>query len=254
MTTPTRASTNARQLARDELTRLILTSARAQLASVGPAQLSVRAVARDVGMVSSAVYRYFPSRDDLLTALLVVCYDELGEAVEQHEAAVTDRRDLPARWEALAATVRSWALAHPFDFGLLYGSPVPGYSAPRSTVGPATRVTRVLLAQLRDLAAAAGGTTTGAGAGGPGQQETGPQETEQQQTQDHSPELHASVAGVRAFAEADLPDGLVLRGLLAWSGLIGAVTLELYGHLVNAVSDHDTYFAALARQLSPAGR
>lgn len=244
MTTPPRASTNARQLARDELTRLILASARAQLASVGPAQLSVRAVARDVGMVSSAVYRYFPSRDDLLTALLVVCYDELGEAVEQQEAAVTDRGDLSTRWETLAATVRSWALAHPHDFGLLYGSPVPGYSAPRSTVGPATRVTRVLLAQLRDLAAGDGDTTTATRARATGQQATG----------QHSPELHASVAGVRAFAEADLPDGLVVRGLLAWSGLIGAVSLELYGHLVNAVSDHDAYFAALSRQLSPAGR
>ena len=234
MSTPPQASRNARQLAREELTRLILASARAQLASVGPAQLSVRAVARDVGMVSSAVYRYFPSRDDLLTALLVVCYDELGEAVEQQEAAVTDRKDLPARWRAVAHTLRSWALAHPHDFGLLYGSPVPGYSAPQATVGPATRVTRLLLAQLRDLAEVPGG---------PAEEVVGPSD----------PELHESLAGVRGLAGADLPDELVVRGLRAWSGLIGAVTLELHGQLVNAVSDHDAYFAALARQLSPAG-
>jgi AcrR family transcriptional regulator len=234
MSTPPQASRNARQLARDELTRLILASARAQLASVGPAQLSVRAVARDVGMVSSAVYRYFPSRDDLLTALLVVCYDELGEAVEQQEAAVTDRADLPARWRAVAGTVRSWALAHPHDFGLLYGSPVPGYSAPRATVGPATRVTRLLLAQLRDLADA-------------------PERPAAEVGALPEPGLHGSLAGVRDLAGADLPDELVVRGLGAWSGLIGAVTLELHGHLANAVSDLDTYFAALARQLSPAG-
>ena len=66
---PGTASASARALARDHLTRAILASARTQLGTVGPTALSVRAVARDVGMASSAVYRYFPSRDDLLTAL-----------------------------------------------------------------------------------------------------------------------------------------------------------------------------------------
>ena len=61
----------ARSLAREAVHASILTAARARLTEEGPAQLSLRAVARDVGLVSSAVYRYFPSRDDLLTALLV---------------------------------------------------------------------------------------------------------------------------------------------------------------------------------------
>jgi len=67
---------------RAELTREIAEVARQHLASDGAAGLSLRAVARELGMASSAVYRYFPSRDDLLTALIVDAYDALGEAAE----------------------------------------------------------------------------------------------------------------------------------------------------------------------------
>ena len=59
--------------------------ARQHLATDG-ANLSLRAVARDMGMVSSAIYRYFPSRDDLLTALILDAYNALGAAVEAAEA------------------------------------------------------------------------------------------------------------------------------------------------------------------------
>src|SRR3954454_18393940 len=174
------ASTSARALARDHLTRAILASARDQLGTVGPAALSVRAVARDVGMASSAVYRYFPSRDDLLTALLVECFDEHGQAVEDADAAV-DQDDLAARWSAVAHAFRTWAAAHPWDYALLYGSPVPGYVAPRQTVGPATRVTRVLLALVAEAAARGVAPTAGPARAAEG------------------PDVHAALAGVREF-------------------------------------------------------
>jgi len=225
------ASTSARALARDQLTRAILTSARGQLGTVGPAALSVRAVARDVGMVSSAVYRYFPSRDELLTALLVECFDEQGEAVESAVASCGPD-DVAGRWSALAHAFRGWALAHPWDYALLYGSPVPGYVAPEQTVGPAVRTPRVLMALLVDAAARGFQEPPGA-APGPG------------------PAFHAAVADLRGLAGADLPDGLLLAGLAAWSGLVGGVTLELFGHLDNAVGDREAWFDALAARLCP---
>ena len=114
------------------------------------AALSVRAVARDVGMVSSAVYRYFPSRDDLITELLVICYTELAEEVEAAETEVTDRSDRLGRWLAIARTLRRWAVAHPYDYALLYGSPVPGYAAPRRTVEPAARIPRLVIALVSE--------------------------------------------------------------------------------------------------------
>src|SRR4051794_8028156 len=99
VTEATKART-ARERARKEITGEILGAARTRLAEAGPGELSLRAVARDVGMVSSAVYRYFPSRDHLLTALLIHAYDELGAFAEAADDAVGDRADLTARWRA----------------------------------------------------------------------------------------------------------------------------------------------------------
>ena len=140
----------ARALARAELTRAILDRARDQLAEVGPAALSVRQIARDLEMASSAVYRYFPSRDALLTALIVEGYDDLGEAVETADASVRRRDRFDRRWSAVAHAVHDWARAQPHRYALLYGSPVPGYAAPDDTVPAATRVTFTLLAIVRD--------------------------------------------------------------------------------------------------------
>src|SRR3954469_14292996 len=95
---------------RVEITRTIQATARRPLAEVGPAALSLRAIARDVGMVSSAVYRYFPSRDELLTALIVEAYDELGDAVERAEAAAG--ADLAAGFRAVCGAIRDWARAN----------------------------------------------------------------------------------------------------------------------------------------------
>ena len=89
-------------------------------------------MARDVGMASSAVYRYFASRDELLHALLVAGFDEQGEAVERAVEQL-DASDHVGRWSAVARAFRAWAVEHPWDYALLYGSPVPGYVAPEQT-------------------------------------------------------------------------------------------------------------------------
>src|SRR3954464_9734261 len=110
------AGTRAR--VRAELTREIVDVARRHLASEGAAALSLRAVARELGMVSSAVYRYFPSRDELLTALIVDAFDAVGLAAEgaiEHQP----NRVLP-RWMATARAGRQWAPANPHDYALVY--------------------------------------------------------------------------------------------------------------------------------------
>jgi AcrR family transcriptional regulator len=135
---------------RSELTEEIKAVARQRLAADG-ANLSLRGVARDLGMAPSALYRYFPSRDDLLTALIREGYEAVAEAARQAEATVP-RADLRGRWLAVGHGVRDWALAHPAEYGLLYGTPVPGYAAPQDTVAPAASVTLT----LAGIAAAAG--------------------------------------------------------------------------------------------------
>src|SRR3954447_23019683 len=136
---------------RAEMIEEITQVARRHLASDG-ADLSLRAVARDVGMVSSAVYRYFASRDELLTALIIEAYDTLGELTER--SAASTRRLRPVdRWVTAALTIRTWAVEHPHDHALLYGSPIPGYAAPADTVVPGTRVSRALLGIVHDAVA-----------------------------------------------------------------------------------------------------
>src|SRR5919206_353118 len=143
--------TTARERVRAELTAEITEAARRQLAEVGAAALSLRAVARELGMASSALYRYFPSRDELLTRLIIDGYDALGEAAEQADDGSAPPAD---RWLAVCRAVRAWARAHPQEYALLYGSPVPGYRAPQDTVPAAARVGLLLGRVLGDAARA----------------------------------------------------------------------------------------------------
>src|SRR3954469_17660591 len=108
----------ARERARIEVTAAIKDEARKQLAAEGAQRLSLRAVARELGMVSSALYRYFPSRDDLLTALILDAYASLAEAAD----AATPQTDPYDRWRAVCRAVRAWAVAHPHEYALIYGS------------------------------------------------------------------------------------------------------------------------------------
>src|SRR5215471_9064566 len=101
----TPAPRRLRDRVRAEMTEEIKATARRHLAEGGATNLSLRAVARDLGMVSSAIYRYVASRDELLTALLIDAYTALGDAVEAAEAAVA-RDDFPGRFHALGRAVR----------------------------------------------------------------------------------------------------------------------------------------------------
>src|ERR1700691_1817733 len=113
------APRTARERARAELTREIAEEARRQLAAVGANGLSLRAVAKELGMVSSALYRYYPSRDDLLTALIIDAYDAVGEAAESAIADAASGRGADrdpgidrglgrTRWLAACHAIRGW--------------------------------------------------------------------------------------------------------------------------------------------------
>src|SRR5690348_10582549 len=142
-----------RQESREKIEAQIIELGRRHLVTEGAAGLSLRAVARDLGMVSSAVYRYVASRDDLLTLLLVDAYGELADAVDAAAGggnpAVAAGGGWADRVVAMAHAARAWAVDQPARWALLYGSPVPGYRAPADiTVGPGTRVITALLAAV----------------------------------------------------------------------------------------------------------
>ena len=223
------SAVTTRARVRAELTREILDAARARLAEQGSAALSLRAVARDVGMVSSAVYRYFPSRDDLLTALIVDAYDSIGAAVEAAQAPVS-RSDVARRWSTICRAARGWAREHPHEYALIYGSPVPGYRAPETTIAPATRVALTLVQLLLDTNAAGVLAAPPLAASTPRA-------------------LSADLVRLREVF-ADVPDPVIVRALIAWSTLYGTISFELFGQFHNVVDASDAYFDLATAELA----
>ncbi|MFD4020364.1 TetR/AcrR family transcriptional regulator [Streptomyces sindenensis] len=222
----------ARERARIEVTAAIKDEARKQLAEEGAPKLSLRSVARELGMVSSALYRYFPSRDDLLTALIVDAFDAIGAAAERAaaEPAAGERAGAlpPAeRWVAVSCAVREWALAHPHEYALVYGSPVPGYIAPMDTVGPAARVGLVLIDIVR-------------GAYRAGELTLPPL----------ADELRADAERMAAEFAEGVPPEAVAALVAAWAQLFGLVSFELFGQFNRVVEEREALFRQSAGELA----
>ncbi|MCL6734846.1 TetR/AcrR family transcriptional regulator [Streptomyces neyagawaensis] len=216
----------ARARARTEVTAAIKDEARRQLAAEGAAKLSLRAVARELGMVSSALYRYFPSRDELLTALIIDAYDSLGEAAEAAYAKVSG--ESPARqWVAVCEAVREWALARPHEYALIYGSPVPGYSAPSTTVPAAARVGLLLIGIVRDA-----------------YQDKGVAQWKL------PAELRPEARRMAEDLAPDLPPEVVVVLIGAWAQLFGLVNFEVFGQFNRVVEDRGAFFRHAAGQLA----
>ncbi|GAA2179238.1 TetR/AcrR family transcriptional regulator [Brooklawnia cerclae] len=211
----------------------IAVAAREELAATGASGLSMRRVAARVGVTVGALYRYYADRDQLLTGLIIEAYLAIGQAAESGERSV----GAPAeRWLAIFRAVRDWAKAHPHQFDLIYGSPVVGYIAPETTIGPATRI----LAPLIRTALTAPGRV------------------------DPSPVTDAGLASdldrVRGWLsdqgyEVDpgtLPDSVILGVLRAWTELVGTIGHELHGHFVGSIEHTDDYLDEIARRTGQA--
>lgn len=182
-------------------------------------------------MASSAVYRYVASRDELLTMLIVDAYDAIGEVAEQ--AALESRRRSPRRrWIAVASAIRTWALANPHEYALIYGSPVPGYRAPERTSSSGTRAAFALLSIVRD-AAGNGALAPARSAGVPAP-------------------LAADLRRLRATVELDVDDATLLAVLLAWTQLFGLLSFEVFNQTRGMVSDHRAFFEAATGSMAAA--
>lgn len=212
---PTRAQTRAHQV------ETIKSTSRRLMARDGAAGLSLREVAREMGLVSSAIYRYFATRDELLTALIVDAYNDLGACAER--AGARSRAKAPRdRLQAVASSIRHWARTNPSEYALLYGSPVPGYQAPQLTIEPATRVTRVLSDIITDA------------------------------WRDRSDEASTRPALARRLSMLEraaldgvmpgVPDPIRARALMVWTQIFGFISFEMFGHYVGSVRNATAYF------------
>ena len=202
-----------REQSRARTMAAILAAAREEIATRGGGGLSMRAVAREVGMVSSAVYRYFPTREALLTAMILESYEGLAAALAEVRAR---RPDL--RWVALGTALRDWAIDRPHEFQLIYGTPIPGYVAPPETVPAAAAVAAPFLEVAKGVEAPPFARP-------------------------------ALVRQMSAFVEVTGGSGEAAAAVVAELGaLVGLVTLELGGHLVGSADPADELFRALLRR------
>ncbi|QGH68280.1 TetR/AcrR family transcriptional regulator [Pseudactinotalea sp. HY158] len=225
---------SARDRARAAMIEDVIAVARRQLGRVGAAGLSVRSVTRELGISASAVYRYFSSRDHLLTALIVDAYERLGAFVIAADEAVPVE-DVTRRWVTVWLAARDWGVAHPHEYALLYGTPVLGYAAPQDTVLPATRVVARLGAIVADAHRLGLRTDPPEAADPPG---AGLRE-DADRIRASLPRLGLDPAEVSAEDAID-----VVR---AWSELFGAISFELFGHFVGSIDHPAENLEALAR-------
>jgi AcrR family transcriptional regulator len=222
-----------RERARQATVAEIKAAALQQVASLGAPELTIRGVARAIGMSPAGIYRYYDSRDALLTDLLTDAYNDLADAVSAAAgwgadgAAQAPPDPLPALLAATEA-YRDWALAQPARFLLIFGTPVPGYAAPPQgpTVTANQRMGSVFFG-LGALAWAAGQVAPASGA------EDAPQQPPEGQQQ--------VLAQLRGLAP-DLPDDFVNRMLGGWALVHGLVTLEVTGQLHWAMADPSASF------------
>lgn len=233
---PATGSPTRRDRLRAEIVTDIKRLAMESIAREGAAALSLRSIARELGVAPSALYRYFPGRDAILGALIADAYDDLGAVVEAAVAPVPPERPFDG-WMAAAHATRRWALAEPNRWALLYGTPIPGYEADLDlTLVPAMRITNALTdilvgavraRRLDRRALAASETMMGSSLVGAMEQFIG----------SHGLEL---------------PPALMVQGIAAWSQLIGIVSFEIFGHLDLVTSSRDELFEFQAGSLGRA--
>ena len=224
---------------RGSMEDLIKAAARQQMAEHGTAGLSLRGIARALGITAPAIYNYFPQLDDLITALISDAFTELADAMDAAEAAAATARPYD-KIMALCLAYRDWAMAHPTFFQLLYGNPIPGYHVPEALTVPLAQRPFKGLFRWFIHAYLAGELTI--------------------------PDEYAAVPPVMAEAAAtwkrssgiEMPDALLALLMSGWSRIHGAVLLELFGHLEPMVGDGRTFYQyqleAFAHLLKLGGR
>jgi len=203
--------------------------ARRQMAEQGTASISLRAIAREMGITAPAIYRYFPSLDDLITALVLDAFNALADHLE------TVRDSLPVgdpigRLWAMLLGYREWALLHPTEYMLIYGNPIPGYHAPGDlTIQAAGRTMEVFVGVLKDA------------------YERGL--VALPEYPDLPASLRDQLTAIASLPEYDAPLPMIRLSLSFWALLQGLVTLELYSHTPPVVGDPDAFYRDEMRQL-----
>ncbi len=202
----------------------IKTIARRQMAETGTGSLSINALAREMDMTPSAFYRYFASRDDLITVMISDAWTSLANAMGNADQA-QPAHEFTARMTAVLMAYREWALANRVEFDLLFGNPIPNYQPPpECEITPErNRSISVIFHILSDALEA--------GALKPGIEHSSPPDT-----------LHIGFPSGTPGVTDSIPPVVSYLGVMGWAHLHGILMLELYRHTSSLVSDPDAFY------------
>ena len=181
-----------------------------QIAEFGAPALSLRAIARALKITAPAIYNYFPSRDDLVTALIVDAYNSLGDSQEGALANLS-MEGHEARLSALGLAYRQWAVTYPQRYQLIFGTPIPNYHAPDKMTLPVS--VRALAPLIQVLQSA---------------HEAGNLHVERLATL--TPRLQSMLTEWQKFEGRSDAEALYLA-LVIWSRVHGLVMLEIGNHI-----------------------
>jgi AcrR family transcriptional regulator len=208
---------------RDQTIAEIKAIAHQQMTASGTASISLNAIARTMKMSGPALYRYFASRDDLVTALIVDAFKDLADAMQAVESTMATQSSAQ-KITALCLAYREWAVVHPVDFQLIYGNPIPGYVAPAEVTVPLAR--RPFDGLVRCF-----------------------WEAYQSGELSIPPEYTSVPASILTHLATwqletghDLPDTLLCLLLSTWVRIHGMVMLELFDHLGRVVGESAAFY------------
>lgn len=194
-----------------------------RLAAFGTEGLSLRAIARDLNITAPAIYNYFPRLEDLLTALIVDAYTALGDALNDARDALPEN-DHAGRLRASGLAYRQWAIEHPEQYNLIFGTPIPGYHAPLEATQPAAERGLQALIRILEDASRAGRIQM------------------DESILANQPTLRAQIQQWQQYTHSDVPPAIYYLAVVLWTRVHGLVSLELYHQYPTPIQDPGEIF------------
>jgi len=233
-----------RDRVRAATTQEIIQTARKLLVQQGPEAVSLRAIAREMGMTAPALYRYFASHEELLRHVVADIFTELATHVRTavHAAAdaypsdLTEGEIMVIKMIAGCREFRAWTLTHVPEFSMIFGSPLPGMEVLHEmhrdpTIDCGYQFGQVFLDLFGDLYRRRPFSIPA--------------------DEDIQPSLREQLARYRGLVQSDLPLGALQTFLRCWVLLYGSVSLEAFGHLEFALDDPAPMFELMLSDLAP---
>jgi len=225
--------TTRRERIRDATLLEIKEVAREHLRAHGPSGISLRGIARDIGMTAPALYRYYAGLDDLLAAMIESYGDEMSDMLEAARDAVP-AADVDGRLLAVTRAFRRWALDHRPEFTMIFGAPVPGFGDLLGARKGGSRLGGIFFSLFAEL----------------WERRPFPIPAEEE----IAPTLRDQLRRFAADCGADedqVPLGVIRLYASSWVRLYGLVAMEVFGHMHFMLENAEPFFEA---ELSDLGR